>query len=81
MKIALIILLIIISMIIGAVVPLFIFKSRIVGTLRCAMDPEEPNSAPYMFAEFNKDFYYIYSKKYIVLKINDVMVTPKDTHK
>ena len=80
MKIILIISVIIISMVVGAAIPLFIFKSRMVGTLRCAMDPEEPNSAPYMFAEFNKDFYHIYSKNYIVLKVNDVMVTPKDTH-
>lgn len=81
MKVLLIILLVIISMIIGASIPLCIFKSRMVGTLRCAMDPEEPNSAPYMFAEFSKDFYHIYSKNYIVLKVNDVMVTPKNTHK
>lgn len=81
MKIILIISVIIISMVVGAAIPLFIFKSRMVGTLRCAMDPEEPNSAPYMFAEFNKDFYYIFSKNYIVLKVNDVMITPKDTHK
>ena len=66
------------GILVGFVLSLFIFRSKAVGTLRCARDLSEPDIDPYIFLELDKGVSEIHSRKYVVMKVNSQVITNKD---
>ena len=68
MNVVVVVISIVLSLFVGAIIDVLIFRTLIVGNLR--VDTSDPNDSPYLFLELGKPLSCVISKEYVVLKVN-----------
>lgn len=69
------------GILVGVILSVLVFKVAKVGTLIFYRDSYEPNTELLMSAELDKDIYSIYSRRYVIFRINDKIVSVNNTQK